>query len=226
MRQSLRPLLVFAYLLIAGVATAHAAAARLMEPEPHGKSTRLAVLLHSFTADGASMRQVTNVLLETDGWADTDTLAPDLPFGRFSITSPAEVLANLVVSIDAAWTKRLARGQPYEQIVIIGHSMGSLFARKLYAVACGEIADAPFESELKERLAAIGAAPVDAVRPWAGTVKRIVLMAGLNRGWSISHHMSLWRGLTMSAGVSLSRWVEALTGEQFIIMAAHRGAPS
>ena len=212
-------------LLIPGTSVAQTAPSAPPGLKPHGQSTRLAVLLHAYTMNGSSMLLVENALLKADGWADTDVLAPDLPFELFSITPPAHVVADLLSKVDQAWEARRATGRPYASIALVGHSIGSLYARKLYVAGCGEQPGAPFEPDLKQRLQEIGAQPLDKPRPWAGAVDRIVLLAGLNRGWSISHHMSPLRASEMSTGVFLGRMLKALTGHQFIIMAAHRGAP-
>ncbi|MBX3605578.1 MAG: hypothetical protein KF788_09905 [Piscinibacter sp.] len=213
--------LLAALLLLAagGVATA------ATPVQSHGASKRLLLLLHSFAGDAARMAPIAQALLDDPQGADTDVLAPELPFGVFSTATPDDVLAGLLADIDAAWAQREARGQPYEGILLVGHSLGSLYARKLYVAASGETAEAPFEPGLKRRLEAIGAASLAQPRPWAAAVQRVVLLAGLNRGWTVSHHMSLTRGVWMSAGVWLGRLLEATTGRQFIVMTAHRGAP-
>ncbi len=37
-------------------------------------------------------------------------------------------------------------------MVIIGQSMGGIFARKLYITACGEDEEMPLEDEIKDRI--------------------------------------------------------------------------
>ena len=199
--------------------------------EINGESKDLVVLLHAFTKDSASLEHIRAVLKDRKRFADgedfqdADIFAPDLPFGTFSVARPEEVLAKLIFRIDQAWTKRLAKGEPYQRIVLIGHSMGALYARKLYALACGENSDVPFENELKRILAEWGAAPLDAPRPWAKAVYRIVLLAGMNRGWSISHHMSLTRAATMQLGVGVGHVISWFRGRLPIIFSIRRGSP-
>ena len=69
----------------------------------------------------------------------------------------------------------------YEDIYLIGHSIGGLIARKVYVTACGQLPEAPFEPELQDQQP----------RQWANRVRRIILLAGMNGGWKISHHFSL-----------------------------------
>ena len=96
---------------------------------------------------------------------------------------------------------------------------------KLLVAAAGENADAPFEPPLKQALGALGAAPLDEPRPWAGAVERIVLLAGMNRGWAISHHMSLTRAAWMSAGVGIAHVMSWFWGRMPIIFSIRRGSP-
>ena len=62
----------------------------------------------------------------------------------------------------------------FEDITLIGHSAGALIARKAYVYGRGKTEDRdpwPYQSP---------------IRPWATKVNRIVLAAGMNRGWSVS----------------------------------------
>lgn len=193
--------------------------------KPQGQSRHLAVLLHAFESTGQDMASVAAAMSQSPEGAHTDLFMPDLPFGMFSQARPAEVVAGLVQQMDALWAARKARGEPYQSVLLIGHSMGSLYSRKLYVTGMGERGAAPLERELKDQLKALGVASAEAPREWALATQRIVLLAGINRGWSISHHMSLVRGLEMSAGLWWARLSRALGMQPYLIMAAHRGAP-
>ena len=78
--------------------------------------------------------------------------------------------------IDTRWKPEQHRG-----VILIGHSLGGLIARKIYAAACGSCVEAPMETEL-------GAANP---RPWADKVERVILLASLDRGWRLSHEVAL-----------------------------------
>lgn len=210
----------------------------------------LIVLVHGFTKDPSNLDYVRDAVAATpqftrlekqqgDGegsqlvpiegsqaFPDADILVPELPFGLLSTAEPGEVVAGLLHTIDQAWQKQLADGDPYRRIILVGHSMGALYARKIYVAACGENArEAPFESALKKGLAELEAPPLDQPRPWAFAVERVVLLAGMNRGWSISHHISLSRSVVMQAGAAAGWIMDVVGGRPPIIFSARRGAP-
>jgi pimeloyl-ACP methyl ester carboxylesterase len=219
-------------------------------------SESLAVILHGYTKKSKDMEHVINTLKNTEDLETFDVIAPDMPFKLFSTARPGQVIAELLLAIDNAWEKRAAEGIPYKRIIFIGHSAGGLYARKLYAAACGQNKDAPFEQDLHEALTALGAKPIgflpeksdktpqhhsekqdfsqtqnlskkdtpDYSRAWAGSVKRIVLLAGMNRGWSISHHMSLLKAATWQIGIGLGHLISRF-GDEPIIFSIRRGSP-
>lgn len=190
-----------------------------------GQSDTLVVLLHAFTGDGASLNAIKHELQSVGTFAGADILQPDLPFGVFSIATTSDVVAQLLGVIDDAWATRAAEGRPYKNILLVGHSMGALIARKVYVAAQGQSPDAEFEKLLIDELALRKNASLDAPRPWADKVSKIILFAGMNRGWSISHHMSLWRAFYMQAGVAVGHVIGVFYGRQPIIMEIRRGAP-
>lgn len=215
-----------AALLAAAIALPGFGAQPRLEPgtlEGAGGDT-LVVLLHGFTLGPQALAPVRDALRAQPRFADADMLTPALPFDLFSLAAPGRVVADLVLAIDASWQARVDAGRPYARVVLIGHSMGGLYARKAYAVATGENPQAPFEDELLERLAAAGS-DARGVRPWAPAVERVVLLAGMNRGWRISHHMSLTRAVTMWLGTLASRVLATVHGRPPIVFSIRRGSP-
>ncbi|MCG7927703.1 MAG: alpha/beta hydrolase, partial [Candidatus Thiodiazotropha taylori] len=184
----------------------------------------LVVLLHAYTARGDKLGEIREVLGSLDEYSDADFIIPDLPFGLFSMESSSKVTAELVSAIDQAWDNRVHAQNPYKRVILIGHSMGALYARKLFVVASGENEDARFESDLRTLLAD-SAYDVKKPRPWAHAVDRIIQLAGMNRGWSISHHMSIPRAIQMEIGVIAGRIFEWVYGRPPIIFTIRRGAP-
>jgi len=196
-----------------------------VDDNPGKNSSTLLILLHGYTLDGNSLRYVQSTFKRIPGFEDADVLRPNLPLDTFSMAASSDIVAELILAIDQAWEKHAANGTPYERIIIVGHSMGGLFARKIYAAACGENEKAPFEKGLKESLSALGAASLATPRPWAKHVDRIVLLAGMNRGWKLSHHMSVPRAITMQMGVAGGYLLEWFHGRQPVIFTIRQGSP-
>jgi pimeloyl-ACP methyl ester carboxylesterase len=184
----------------------------------------LLVLLHGYTLDGQSLDGVEATVRQVPGLTNASLFKPSLPLSMFSMSRPDKILADLLVAIDQAWDKRAATGKPYDRIVLVGHSAGALYARKLYVAACGQNDAAPFEKGLTNELANLKARPLTQARPWAAKVDRIILLAGMNRGWSISHHMSLWRAASMKLGAAIGHCLEALYRRPPIIFTIRRGS--
>ncbi|MCR5868507.1 alpha/beta fold hydrolase [Aquincola sp. J276] len=187
---------------------------RDLRRDPAGPSRQLALMVHAFTVTPATLIPAVEQLRAVRG--PTDVLLPKLPLDLFSRASMENVVGDLVRCLDEAWdTGR------YDSLVLVGHSIGSLLVRKAYVAGMGPTVRAPFESALAQALDAPRAFP----RPWAREVKRIVLLAGINRGWTVSHHMSLTRSLEIGLGLWLNRAAEAVGMDPFTVMAARQGSP-
>src|SRR5205823_5458277 len=100
-------------------------------------------------------------------------------FGPLAV-QPAELIAvDVVKRIDAAIAARKADQHlsgHYERFILAGHSFGGVIARKVAVIANGEFPAAVFEplipSEFRKP------------RDWGVRIERIVLLAGMSRGWS------------------------------------------
>ncbi|MEZ4705846.1 MAG: hypothetical protein R3A44_01490 [Caldilineaceae bacterium] len=147
----------------------------------------LVVLLHGITSKTGSLHHVRKVVDET--LESTAILYPELPARVLSFADPNQIVQELLEIMDQVWAGR----KPYKRILLIGHSLGALLARKLYICACGENPDAPFEASIE----------VKSPRAWAHVVERIILLAGMNRGWTISHNLSLTNAISFRAGAVL-----------------------
>lgn len=200
------------------------------KPDPYGKSNKLAILLHAYTSSGAKLHQYMGTIVR-EKIGHVDLLVPELPASVFSLADPIKLVAELLNRIDALWDERCRKhGGGYDGIVLVGHSLGAILARKLYVCACGENPETPFDQKLKDYLEQLKGKSLDTPRDWANSVDRIVLLAGTNRGWSISHHMSLFRAILWSVGAAIGKLIMLImlmSGKPRtpLIFAFRRGAP-
>jgi pimeloyl-ACP methyl ester carboxylesterase len=146
-----------------------------------GRRDELVVVLHGLRGSPEALRGVIDASAEVRPSADI--LAVPLPyaghFGMFSV-APAECIAGTIVErIGRAVAKRQREvcdgANHYESIILVGHSFGGVLARKVAILAHGERPDAEFEPDIKRFATA---------QSWAHCIKRIVLLAGMSRGWS------------------------------------------
>jgi len=172
----------------------------------------LIVLLHAYCMKAESLRSVKDVAKRA--LPDADFLVPELSAALLSTADPNELVTSVLEMIHARWTARKT-GLCYQRIVLVGHSLGALIARKIYVVACGEDPLAPFEQEVHRP---------PSCDEWAGLVERIVLLAGMNRGWRISHHLEMWRAILWSVGTALGTRFEFFSGRKLLIFQIRRGA--
>jgi pimeloyl-ACP methyl ester carboxylesterase len=152
-----------------------------------------------------------------EAWPQAKIFVPPLPLGRFSFANAASLARSVFEEIDRMVVRKAAAGAEYDDIVLGGHSIGGLLARRIYVLACGETEKAPFEDS-----------PEDSLEPrkdWADKVTRIVLLAGMNRGWSISHHMGLLLAAGMTIGTFLANIWMIFTRKRMLIFQIRRGAP-
>lgn len=143
-----------------------------------GASAALVIVLHGWHALVASLADVIGAVRQAYGPdAVPDILAPELPYrSLFDASRGADLVAALLARVDRV----VADHGPYDQIVLIGHSMGATLARRLFLAAHGPLAEFKAEAPLDREPA----------RAWAKRVSRIVLLGAINRGWQISERMS------------------------------------
>lgn len=152
------------------------------------------------------------------------TLRPQVDLRNFSYQSLETITARVLLDIDDAWAVAQAAGKPFRRIHLIGHSLGGIIARKVYVAACGQVTDltlgvvpAPLEAELIN-------AGAGQAKPWAHLIERLVLLAPINRGWSINPHLSTSNFLAFSAGIFIGNLARIWRGGRTpMIFGARRG---
>lgn len=138
-------------------------------------------------------------------YPDSTILIPYLGMNKLSLQEPDNIVLEILSVLDEAWKNVPDDAKPSTKITIIGHSTGSILARKTYIIACGENSDAPFESCYSEK----------AQRAWAPHIEKLILLAGINRGWSLTSHLYTMKAILIKVGfvlgilmmVLLSVWI-------------------
>lgn len=164
-----------------------------------GSGRELAIVLHGPHGCPENMQGVSMAVEERS--EDIDILAPILPyggfFGLFRTTPVEKIVRDVVEQIDKALADRERRGDGgvYERLILVGYSCGAVIARKIAVVVHGETASAPFANDLKWL-----------ERTWAGSIERIILLAGMSRGWA----PEIARDWLQSAFWTLGSWYCAI----------------
>jgi pimeloyl-ACP methyl ester carboxylesterase len=99
----------------------------------------------------------------------------DHGIGNLSRKPALQVARELTARIKGCWE---AEG-PFSQVVLVGHSVGGVLVREAYLLGCHVDDDVPSE-------------------PWAVHVRRIVLMASINRGFDPTRHLPIRIGVRLA----------------------------
>ena len=178
------------------------------------KKIRFIVLLHGYASTPEKLSQVKKYV-ETQ-YPNSEVFCPQLALSIFSTANPDKIIVDLIDLIE----KRINEIQKHniDEIIFIGHSLGALLIRKLYIIICGETAEAPFENIYKKNKDSL-------VEPkgWADRVSRLILIASLNRGWSISNQLNISKGILVTFGVFIGNFLR-LFNITFIGLTVRRGA--
>lgn len=111
---------------------------------------------------------------------------------------------------------QLAGDGQYDRIHLVGYSSGALLLRKAYVYGRGHLEDHPLSTDAHEAKR----------RPqgWVRHVDRIVLLAGMNRGWTQDDPtitVPVWKKALNSFGVFIGR----ISGSGKFILSLRRGEP-
>ncbi|WAC12449.1 esterase/lipase family protein [Dyadobacter pollutisoli] len=176
-------------------------------------SSELVILLHATAGDSTSLRDIKNRLIKDK--PHSDIWFPNVPTSWVSFANPIHLVKALVEQIDAIWEYHAEDNnhEHYKRIILIGHSIGALFARKIYVYSCGENSNAPFERKIE----------IKQSREWAIKIERIILLAAMNRGWS-ARDLSILDSLYIRAGVILGKLVMFFFRTRLLLFQVKKGA--
>lgn len=181
-------------------------------PETARGKQDLVVIYHGFRGSPSTMSKVKDAIQSSDRYktARPRFHVPQLPFGLLSTKNPHRIIADQMVGIEDELREMKNDGLECDNVVLVGHSAGAVFLRKLYVVACGENGDAPFEKDLQDYLKAetkLNWKDLSIARDWASQVERVVLLAGLNRGawpaFSLNRLFAFWMAFWIWFGRAL-----------------------
>ena len=132
------------------------------EAHSSSKKKRLVVMVPGIVQTTKQWSSLTDRLRRECGYTDAeaDWIAFDNEGGPFSFGSAEGLARRLRGQIDQQWIKRGG----YENVVLIGHSLGGVLVRQAYLLACG------------------GDPRDDRRSEWGTRVDRIILFASINRG--------------------------------------------
>jgi len=177
----------------------------------NGRSLQLVVVIHAYTSDRQRLSNVVHVVREQ--MPDADILAPEYPAALFSNVNLTEQAIQIVDEITQQYD---SPGKSYETIILIGHSLGALLVRMVYLVARGHAPGSEYSRLGLQQLE----------KRWWDKVERLILFAGMNRGWGLEScpdYMS-WPMYYLCRFLLLFEW---LLPEDFgrMIRSCRRGAP-
>lgn len=117
-------------------------------------------------------RRGAEIKLETlqalrDALPNAQVWAPDLDMSMFCMRSPEALADELFSKIDS----KLRLNPEIKSVVLLGYSSGSLLARRVFCMAHGA-----------DKAGGLSGT----VAPWARKIDRLVMLAGITRGWEYS----------------------------------------
>ena len=166
-------------------------------------ATTLVAVVHGVSGR-ASVEGLLALIQET--FPRADCLMLDYDSRAYGNSDPYTVANVLEERLHEAFTQ-----SHYQHVILVGHSAGGAILRKAFVWACGE------EEDRHDR-GARGA------RPWAKSVLRIVMLAGINRGWSVEEkqkNMGWSKYAALRSSLTVARWF----GIAKFTRSIYRGSP-
>lgn len=152
---------------------------------------KLFVLVHGYRSDYTNLEQVVEATRQIH--SDADIILIDYAANSCSNASCFEVAQAINHLIEERFNKH-----QYDEIQLVGHSLGALLVRKAYCYGHGRLED------LDDRYA------TGAKQTWVEKVDRIFLFAGMNRGFPIRNfpdEMSALKRGAIIFGVPFARMI-------------------
>jgi pimeloyl-ACP methyl ester carboxylesterase len=172
-------------------------------------ASELLVIVHGYTGNIRSMDDVRAAAHEERPNADLLLLEfPAQAFSNADCFRVSDSICNII--------KRYDDEKHYTRIRLVGFSIGALLVRKAYVYGHGHIEDITPEAELPSELRD----PME----WVQKVDRIILLAGMNRGWTVREKpraMRWNRAMCYRIGTLFGKW----TGTARLIRQCERGEP-
>lgn len=191
---------------------------RVEEFEQRGHSLQLVVAVHAFTYNRQRLGDVLEIV--KNKLPNADIFAPDYPSGLFSSVDLFNQSHDIAEAIKQRCEDRMKRSdgqsESYQSIILIGHSLGALLVRMIYLIARGYAPGGEYSRT--------GLKPV--AMDWHAQVERIILFAGMNRGWGLEErpdYMS-WPIHLLCRFLLLIEWLLPSNWGR-MILSVRRGAP-
>lgn len=147
---------------------------RELAVEASAPRARLVVFVHGIASAIDKRKDVFALVRES--FPDADVLAPTFPALPSTNVDPRWVAYEITALIDQRHEElRKKNGDGYREIIVIGHSAGAAIARQAVLYSRGYIADHPAPEQ--------GADIADGA--WTKRIGRVILLAGVNRGWAL-----------------------------------------
>ena len=173
----------------------------------------LIVVVHGFRSSPCRMMQMCQSIADAN--PNADVLVPQLAHSSLKSRIPAwEIALGIAHQIDGYWEKK-----KYKFIRLVGHSMGAPIARRVAIIAMGEQVardtepgrfTAPFEYPLHNQIADDrvksktmrnkGSKGKSGQCAWATAIDRLVILAGMNTGWTTDSPLSMVTSVKWSVG--------------------------
>ncbi|MEM7472480.1 MAG: alpha/beta fold hydrolase [Pseudomonadota bacterium] len=146
------------------------------------KSDTLVYVVHGLRGSKKKLSEL--IALLEFSYPDSDVRVTEFAHrSLFSSKRATEIVTEIIEEIDQADAL-----QGFKRIILVGHSMGAVLARRVLIEASGTPHYWP-EAEPKTSKREQALAHLEA-RSWAKKIERLVMFASISRGWSATHTKS------------------------------------